>query len=65
LLYFYHMSLSSSPLIALKLRGFKAYEKNLALQLADKVMQPKNAATRLTSRFLELLERLFPLAPRG
>jgi len=33
----------------------------LHLQPADTVVQPKNAATRLTSRFLELLERLFPI----
>jgi AraC family transcriptional activator of pobA len=33
----------------------------LHLQPADPVVQPQNAATRLTSRFLELLERLFPI----
>ena len=33
----------------------------LHLQPADPVVQPKNAATRLTSLFLELLERLFPI----
>jgi AraC family transcriptional activator of pobA len=33
----------------------------LHLQPADTVVQPKNAATRLTSLFLELLERLFPI----
>jgi AraC family transcriptional activator of pobA len=33
----------------------------LHLQPADTFFQPKNAATRLTSLFLELLERLFPI----
>ena len=33
----------------------------LHLQPADTVVQPQNAATRLTARFLELLERLFPI----
>ncbi|TGD77675.1 helix-turn-helix domain-containing protein [Hymenobacter wooponensis] len=33
----------------------------LHLQPADPVLQPKNAATRLTSLFLELLERQFPI----
>jgi len=33
----------------------------LRLQPADAFSAPKNAATRLTSRFLELLERLFPI----
>ena len=33
----------------------------LHLQPADPVVQPQNAATRLTSLFLELLERLFPI----
>jgi AraC family transcriptional activator of pobA len=33
----------------------------LHLQPADTVVPPQNAATRLTSRFLELLERLFPI----
>jgi len=33
----------------------------LHLQPVEPVGQPKNAATRLTSRFLELLERLFPI----
>ncbi|MBC6611519.1 helix-turn-helix transcriptional regulator [Hymenobacter sp. BT507] len=33
----------------------------LHLQPADPVVQPNNAATRLTSLFLELLERLFPI----
>ena len=33
----------------------------LHLQPAETVVQPKNAATRLTSLFLELLERLFPI----
>lgn len=33
----------------------------LHLQPTEPVGQPKNAATRLTSRFLELLERLFPI----
>ena len=33
----------------------------LHLQPAQTLVQPQNAATRLTSRFLELLERLFPI----
>lgn len=33
----------------------------LHLQPVDTLLQPQNAATRLTSRFLELLERLFPI----
>jgi AraC family transcriptional activator of pobA len=33
----------------------------LHLQPAEPLVQPQNAATRLTSRFLELLERLFPI----
>ncbi|RPD46837.1 AraC family transcriptional regulator [Hymenobacter sediminis] len=33
----------------------------LHLQPADAVVPPKDAATRLTSRFLDLLERLFPI----
>ncbi|WP_235998458.1 AraC family transcriptional regulator [Hymenobacter sp. BT559] len=33
----------------------------LHLQPADTFVQPRNAATRLTSLFLELLERLFPI----
>jgi len=33
----------------------------LHLQPPDTAVQPQNAATRLTSRFLELLERLFPI----
>lgn len=33
----------------------------LHLQPTDTVFQPRNAATRLTSRFLELLERQFPI----
>jgi AraC family transcriptional activator of pobA len=33
----------------------------LHLQPTEPIVQPQNAATRLTSRFLELLERLFPI----
>jgi AraC family transcriptional activator of pobA len=33
----------------------------LHLQPTETLMHPKNAATHLTSRFLELLERLFPI----
>lgn len=33
----------------------------LHLQPAATIVQPNNAATRLTTRFLELLERLFPI----
>jgi AraC-like DNA-binding protein len=33
----------------------------LHLQPVDTLLQPQNAATRLTSRFLELLERQFPI----